>query len=84
MHSNFGFKRIETSSVEFVARGGGSVCTCGYLGKSTGTLGSKSTGTLGKGMLRTYPPSRVPTGRLPVVGEVTVRGRLQISSVCKF
>jgi len=49
LHSNFDFKRIETSSVEFVARGGGSVCTCGSLGKSTGTLGSKSTGTLGKG-----------------------------------
>ena len=75
---------METSSVEFVARCGGSVCTRGSLGKSTGTLGSKSTGTLGKGMLRTYPPSRVPTGRLPIVGEVTVRGRLQISSVCKF
>jgi hypothetical protein len=37
------------------------LCTRGTLGKSTGTLGSKSTGTLGKGMLRMYPPSRVPT-----------------------
>ncbi len=82
--SNVCFKRIETSSVEFVARCGGSVCTHGSLGKSTGTLGSKSTGTLTKGVLRTYPPSRVPTGRSPIVGEVTVIGRLKISSVCKF
>jgi hypothetical protein len=82
--SNFCFKRIETSSVEFVARCGGSVCTRGSLGKSTGTLGSKSTGTLGKGMLRKYPPSRVPTGRSPIVREVTVRESLKISSVCKF
>jgi hypothetical protein len=90
--SNFCFRRIETYSVEFVARCGGSVCTRGSLGKSTGTLGSTSTGTLGststgtlgKGMLRTYPPSRVPTGRSPIVGEVTIRGRLKISSCVNF
>ena len=86
MHSNFDFKRIETSSVEFVARGGGSVCTCGSLGKSTGTLGSKSTGTLVKGMLCTctvllgfQQEDCQLWGKLQ-----SYLGRLKISSVCKF
>ncbi len=43
------------------------LCTRGTLGKYTGTLGSKSTGTLGKGTLRTYPPSMVPTEALTKV-----------------
>ncbi len=57
------------------------LCTRGTLGKSTGTLGSKSTGTLGKGTLRMYPPSRVPTHPFRVLGRSALgntRGELSI------